>query len=610
MCQWKKNITDKLFGSMGKKIDGIIQNIADWAYESENPFSFDTEEDYKESYNKNLYFKRKIVTHLGTWFKDGLLGSRVYFPSACERSIVYDNSEIDSKNFYINMLEKPIWKRTFWWTKEENPAYNEKEVHFDLFDNYLPYSENKDVCSISYFAELQLKVTLSNVLIFHVHRNDIFEEREVSILTSIFLIGIHEWIKKKKGKTVLLFLIYIEDGNDIWNKIENAQEKIDNFSKMNKIWDAEISIENIIKKIFPIWIRALDSVRMNLLTCPVQLEEIFEIRSEYMIIHDKKYIYQHTLMFEWRNKKHIYYNNLIKFTEIEPENLNNDINAKDVIEKGISDLSNGLIYFSSKFTKEQDIAQILGPYRLFQYIYLIKANSIELFKKWNNIVNNGKIIETFGRQSFDLFMQTFFLVENLASYEVNVEEAMYNLGDWIRLRIKRLFTKQMIILQEKALENFKDMLLDLIMDEKRDFDEEKNKLLDEVMSWFDKKSEIIKVEKLFDSLKAREELEKVLSDFSYKFKESPVVKLNSLDKIEKQTSNSNLKEKSMVIGFGLTTALRPKGFGNFQFVSHYSKGPHVFNFSLVNDRDFAEQEGQAKVKRLRVQPSVNFDIDL
>jgi len=83
-----------------------------------------------------------------------------------------------------------------------------------------------------------------------------------------------------------------------------------------------------------------------------------------------------------------------------------------------------------------------------------------------------------------------------------------------------------------------------------------------------------------------------------------------MQRVEKKTSNSGLKQSGVVVGFGLTTAVRPSGFGNFQLVTSYSHGPHVFNFSLVNDRDVAEQEGQGKIKPIRIQPSLNFDIDL
>ena len=56
--------------------------------------------------------------------------------------------------------------------------------------------------------------------------------------------------------------------------------------------------------------------------------------------------------------------------------------------------------------------------------------------------------------------------------------------------------------------------------------------------------------------------------------------------------------------------MRPRGFGNLQLVSSYSHGPHVFNFSLVNDLDVAEQEGQTRIKPIRIQPSLNFDVDI
>ena len=202
------------------------------------------------------------------------------------------------------------------------------------------------------------------------------------------------------------------------------------------------------------------------------------------------------------------------------------------------------------------------------------------------------------------------LLEELIQYERVTEEIIGNVVNWLKIRIKRLLRRQIIILQEKSFAYYKDLLYDLIMDPKRNFDAEKNQRLEQAMFLFDRKTEYIKIGTTLAFQKGRDELQRAMLLFTVRFKDSPVVQLNSLDRIAKQTSPSNVKQKSMVIGFGFTTAMRLFGLGNFQFISHYSKGPHVFNFSVVNDLDFAIADGQSNLRFLRMQPSLNFDIDL
>jgi hypothetical protein len=71
-----------------------------------------------------------------------------------------------------------------------------------------------------------------------------------------------------------------------------------------------------------------------------------------------------------------------------------------------------------------------------------------------------------------------------------------------------------------------------------------------------------------------------------------------------------LRTKSLVVGCGLTTAVRLRGYGNFQMLSSYAFGPHVFNFSCINDRDTLENETKHYIRPFRMQPSLNFDIRL
>jgi hypothetical protein len=208
-----------------------------------------------------------------------------------------------------------------------------------------------------------------------------------------------------------------------------------------------------------------------------------------------------------------------------------------------------------------------------------------------------------------LRVDTLERLENLSSDPVTIAKS-WQTFQWLVLRIQHLFKKQVKILEKKCLAFYEDKLLDLMLDLKGDFQAEKNLLHQRAMLFFQKNIKHLDIPPWTESRNGTARMEKILVDFAVQFKESPVVQLHMHDRLKKQMRPSNLKEKSLVIGFGLTAALRPPGFGNFQFISHYSHGPHVFNLSLVNDRDAALQEGQSKVQRLRIQPSLNFEIDL
>eukprot|EP00168_Porphyra_purpurea_P005840 TRINITY_DN1697_c0_g1_i1.p2 TRINITY_DN1697_c0_g1~~TRINITY_DN1697_c0_g1_i1.p2 ORF type:complete len:115 (+),score=49.30 TRINITY_DN1697_c0_g1_i1:337-681(+) len=109
---------------------------------------------------------------------------------------------------------------------------------------------------------------------------------------------------------------------------------------------------------------------------------------------------------------------------------------------------------------------------------------------------------------------------------------------------------------------------------------------------------------------SRLEVHNVLSDYTAKFKDSPTVQLQAMRRLERQASRPPSKPRNVSVGLGLTGAVRPRGYGNVQLVTGYSRGPHVVNMTVCNDADAAEQEGQGKVPFFRLQPTLNFDIDL
>jgi hypothetical protein len=115
--------------------------------------------------------------------------------------------------------------------------------------------------SRSYYAEMQVKILLSEIINCGLEEKDIVDEYKREVLFAFFLIRLHTWINDNKKKSILFFNTHQEDGLD----------------GIDKLWDSEKQKESMVKKLLPIWHGALASYKMNLDDCPVQFEELFDI---------------------------------------------------------------------------------------------------------------------------------------------------------------------------------------------------------------------------------------------------------------------------------------------------------------------------------------------
>jgi hypothetical protein len=285
------------------------------------------------------------------------------------------------------------------------------------------------------------------------------------------------------------------------------------------------------------------------------------------------------------------------------------------ISSSVISLSEIVSYLPENVLLDDDYQQIHDSFvigKIFNDLWLTSNNVIN---HWNSYVSNGKVIENFGSSvsSFLSGMMEEFekaLPSKLKNNMVSIEK-IKELSDMVQGRITSLFTSQLLILQTQALDKFKDLLVWQAKNSQKEFEFEKGIAITQVNDWFESKASKISIPEMrLDFIGAKKELQQVLGEVSEKFKESAVSKLISIQKTGKKTSKGKLKQSGVVIGFGITAAVRPRGFGNLQLVSSYSHGPHVFNFSLVNDLDVAEQEGQTRIKPIRIQPSLNFDVDI
>ena len=432
-----------------------------------------------------------------------------------------------------------------------------------------------DSLSIELLHIIKFMFLLSNCFLIHLNpsKDKLYDDISVFIIQSLFFYSLSE-IKNNKMKKIMVILLINNDGLTL-NSLEN------NLKEIERLWEKCVNINNI--------------------NDPISLNDYFE--------------------FQFFN------NNDIKFENIQnaiTKSSNFEKNCENIVYSSafLQDMINKKWICSNALPKElltsvedKTIKEIMLFYFADSAFHEVLQFSQQIFKKWGKVIYKGKTINNYGNivsnflenvnQKFDSLIPKDFDKD-----QVSIKKKL-KINSIVQQRILFLFTKQLLNLQSQALEKFKDTLLKIASDSKKNFDSEKKLAIDSVSQWFISHAEALVSNNIkLSYIAAQKELDNVLIEFSEKFKESPIVKLQSLQRLEKQTSTSGLKQSGIVVGFGLTAALRPHGFGNFQLITSYTQGPHVFNFSLVNDRDIAEQEGQGKIKPFRIQPSLNFDIEL
>jgi hypothetical protein len=458
---------------------------------------------------------------------------------------------------------------------------------YSKFSNQLKASYNSSDCekvhlnfwydglSIELLHIVKFMFLMSGCFLIHLNTLNVklFDDISVFIIQSLFFYAVSEIKNNKMKKTMVILLV--NNDSSILNSHGN------NLKEIEQLWRNCLNVNNI--------------------KDPISLNDYFE--------------------FDFLNSTSINFesvqNSIIKSGKFEKtwENivyslpfLQDMINKKWICSNALS--KKLLISAEDKTLKE-----IMLFYFADSAFHEVLQFSQQILKKWGKVVYKGKTINNYGKIVSDFLEnvdQKFdsLIPKDFSKDQVSIKKKL-KINNIVQQRILFLFTKQLLNLQSQALEKFKDSLLKIASDSKKNFDSEKKLAIDSVNQWFILHAEALVSNNIrLSYIAAQKELDNVLIEFSEKFKESPIVKLQSLQRLEKQTSTSGLKQSGIVIGFGLTAALRPHGFGNFQLITSYTQGPHVFNFSLVNDRDIAEQEGQGKIKPFRIQPSLNFDIEL
>jgi len=110
------------------------------------------------------------------------------------------------------------------------------------------------------------------------------------------------------------------------------------------------------------------------------------------------------------------------------------------------------------------------------------------------------------------------------------------------------------------------------------------------------------------------ELSQRLSMFGSRFANSATLQVQALQHLQEKAKAGKQPKgpRGVGISYGLTGAVRTAGTGNLQSFASYANGPYNANFMLANDRDLPESAASTGVAppTLRLQPKINFDVDL
>lgn len=238
--------------------------------------------------------------------------------------------------------------------------------------------------------------------------------------------------------------------------------------------------------------------------------------------------------------------------------------------------------------------------------------ALSQLNRWTSDVDRGRTIPSFGSKASSLLDTALerYDGDTLAHAASAIRaKKRAELQSSLQARIRSLFNKQILLLQNASLQRFKEILLSNMSSGASE--NEAPAALRRVDEWFAKKAETLLVPSMRLSFRsARQEVQNALHAYGEGFSSSPTAQLQAMQQMERQAQRAPARQRNIEFGLGLNAACRPAGFGNFQLVTGYSRGPHSMQFTLVNDKDAAEQEGQGQVPFFRIQPTINTTLDL
>ncbi|CAN8074781.1 unnamed protein product [Agarophyton chilense] len=238
--------------------------------------------------------------------------------------------------------------------------------------------------------------------------------------------------------------------------------------------------------------------------------------------------------------------------------------------------------------------------------------SLTQLNRWTSEVDRGNTVQAFGVKASNLLDSALEKYDrdtlSHASSPIRAKKRS-ELQSSLQSRVRSLFNKQILLLQNAALQRFKKILLSKVTNPMSGT--VTSVALRTVDEWFARNAESLLVPSMRLSFRsARQEVQNALHTYGEGFANSPTAQLQAMQQMERQAQRAPPRQRNIEFGLGLNAACRPSGFGNFQLITGYARGPHTMQFTLVNDKDAAEQEGQGQVPFFRIQPTINTTVDL
>lgn len=422
-----------------------------------------------------------------------------------------------------------------------------------------------------------LALALSDVLIFNLWAADLgrFEAAGYSTLRTVFIEHVRIFVKEEPVKTLLVFAIRDHDDD---SSLESLRTLL--MHDIQAIWDQIDTNDTSLSDLFHFEFVSFPHIRHRAAEFSVAVEQLSD-----RLCNPNNPAY--LLSPEYSRR-------------VPVEGMYNYAEAiwKDTDQDKIVELP------SKK--------ELVAAYRCDVAYDAQQRPSLAQLNRWTSDVDRGRTVPSFGVKASTLLETALekYDRDTLSHSSSSIRAVKRSeLQSSLQARIRSLFNKQILLLQNAALQRFKNILLSNVTDPV--YETETPVALRRVDEWFARKAESLLVPSMRLSFRsARQEVQNALHTYGEGFSNSPTAQLQAMQQMERQAQRAPPRQRNIEFGLGINAACRPSGFGNFQLITGYARGPHTMQFTLVNDKDAAEQEGQGHVPFFRIQPTINTTVDL
>eukprot|EP00736_Rhodelphis_marinus_P007870 Rmarinus@m.15105 len=290
----------------------------------------------------------------------------------------------------------------------------------------------------------------------------------------------------------------------------------------------------------------------------------------------------------------------------------------------LSDEAHQPAYISTTFSKElcgtdfaavlsaawnSPVSETLGRRELLALYYCDLAASRAQhalaadLQKWHKTVQDGGLVENFGEVSSTAMNKNLREYDDFTFQFRNSKCRMTKRADVVgsyMIHTRDLFKRQVVFLQNRALEDFKAALTEKMEQNNDPLPplEERELMAATDREFVRKADDLVMPLERYSYADARQELAGVLQDHTHKLRELFVQR-----KAKGPPLPPPKKPFSCWATCGVT--YRPKGYGNFNFQLAQSYRRHGVQVNVLNDND-----GSGQIKEFAVQPSLNCEFDI